>query len=97
MVCFSVCYSRVCVEIDSNCVCFGQSSHEDLTGHGVGIVVPVVLVIQTGQLLTIPPDGNQDLPLVLRADRQCKQIETGEWDRENTRPIIKCNIELIRS
>ena len=97
MVCLSVCYSRVCIEINSNCIRLGQFGYEDLTGHGVCVVVHMVLVIQAGQLLTIPADRNQDLPLVLRADCQCEQIETGEWSRENTRPIMKCNIRLLRN
>ena len=52
MVCLSVCYSRVCIEINSNCIRLGQFSYEDLTGHGVCVVVHMILVIQAGQLLT---------------------------------------------
>ena len=46
----------------------------DLTGHAVGVVVVVVLIVDTGELLSISSDGNQNLFLVLGADGEAEKI-----------------------
>ena len=60
-----------------------------LTGHAVGVVVVMVLIVDAGQLLSISSDGEKDLLLVLGADCEAQQIITRDGDREDSGPSGK--------
>ena len=63
------------VEVHTNLVPWAELSDENLAGHGVWIVVGVVLVVQTWQLISIPPDRDENFLLILGANCQGEKIE----------------------
>ena len=74
------------VEVDGHPVPPHQLRYHHLAGHRVGVVVVVVLVEDTRQLLSVPSDGEKNLLLVLRADRDGEEIVAGHGNCEHPAP-----------
>ena len=68
MITLLVTSSRSCVQVNLDLVPLRKLCHQHLAGHGVLVVVHMVLVIEACQLLTIPPQGDKNLLPVLGAD-----------------------------
>ena len=78
---------RVGVEVDRHLVPRPQLRDHHLAGHRVGVVVVVVLVEVTRQLLSVLSDGEKNLLLVLRTDRDGEKIIAGDWNSEDPAPF----------
>ena len=74
------------VEVDGHPVPRHQLRYHHLAGHRVGVVVVVVLVVDTRQLLSVPSDGEKNLLLVLRANREGEEIVAGHGNCEHPTP-----------
>ena len=74
------------VEVDRHLVPRHQLRYHHLAGHRVGVVVVVVLVVDARQLLSVPSDGEKNLLLVLRADRDGEEIIAGDGNSEHPAP-----------
>lgn len=77
---------RVGVEVDRYRVPCPQLRYHHLAGHRIGVVVVVVLVVDTRQLLSVPSDGEKNLLLVLGADRDGEEIVAGDGNCEHPAP-----------
>ena len=75
------------VEVDRHLVPHHQLRHHHLAGHRVGVVIVVVLVEDARQLLSVPSDGEKNLLLVLRTDRDGEKIIAGDWNSEDPAPF----------
>ena len=78
---------RVGVEVDRHLVPRPQLRDHHLAGHRVGVVVVVVLVEDARQLLSVPSDGEKNLLLVLRTDRDGEKIIAGDGNSEDPAPF----------
>jgi hypothetical protein len=68
MITFLVTSSRSCVKVYLDLVPLLKLCHQHLAGHGVLVIVYMVLVIEACQLLTITSQRDKNLLSVLEAD-----------------------------